>query len=86
MILTGNKGVSYIYKKVVIHYPKDKEALSQIAKDITSFRCNETIRYVESLNLNNKQLATLYDLSPYPADKGLIGQLILNFPTNQTSH
>jgi len=25
---------------------------------------------------------TVYDLSTYPADKGLIGRLVLNFPSN----
>lgn len=45
----------------MIHYPKDEEILSQIAKDITSFRWDATIRYVNSLKLNNKQLDLLYD-------------------------
>ena len=45
----------------MIHYPKDEGLLSQIAKDITSFKCDAVIRYVDNLNLNNKQLDVLYD-------------------------
>lgn len=49
-----------MFKQAIIHYPKDEKALTQISKEIAAFRCWATIKYIESLNLNNRQIETLY--------------------------
>ena len=35
--------------------------MAQIAKEIAAFRCAAAVKYIESLNLNDRQIETLYD-------------------------
>ena len=49
-----------MFKQAIIHYPSDKRALAQIHKEIAAFRCTATIRYIESLNLSDRQIEALY--------------------------
>ena len=49
-----------MFKKVVFHYPDNVQALAQIYKEIIVFRCTAAVMYIESLNLNNWQIDTLY--------------------------
>ena len=49
-----------MFKQAIIYYPDNEQALAQIHKEIATFRCSATIRYVESLSLNNRQIETLY--------------------------
>lgn len=49
-----------MFKKAIIHYPSDKRALAQIGKEIAAFRCAATVKYIESLNLNDRQIEALY--------------------------
>ena len=49
-----------MFKQAIIYYPDSEQALAQIQKEIAAFRCAATVKYVESLNLNNKQIETLY--------------------------
>lgn len=50
-----------MFKKAIIHYPKDEAALAKINKEIAAFRCDATVSYIKSLNLNDRQIETLYD-------------------------
>ena len=52
------KGGVRILKKVIIHYPTDENG--QIAKEIAAFRRDAVVKYIESLNLNDRQIETLY--------------------------
>jgi hypothetical protein len=54
------KGGRDMFKQAVIYYPTDEKALAQIYKEIASFRCAAAIRYIESLNLNDKQIDLLF--------------------------
>ncbi len=49
-----------MFKQAIIYYPGDKRALAQIHKEIAAFRCAATIRYIESLNLSDRQIEALY--------------------------
>ena len=49
-----------MFKHAVIHYPTDDAALKRICKDIAAFRCAAAVRYIESLNLSDAQIKTLY--------------------------
>lgn len=49
-----------MFNQAIIHYPADEKALEQISKEMANFRCSETIKYIESLKLNDKQIETLY--------------------------
>lgn len=49
-----------MFKQAIIHYPADEKIMAQIIKEIAAFRCAATIRYVETLNLNDRQIETLY--------------------------
>lgn len=49
-----------MFKEAIIHYPSDDKALAQISKEIAAFRCMATIKYIESLKLNDRQIDTLY--------------------------
>ena len=49
-----------MFKQAVIHYPTDENAVKQIAKDIATFRCAATIKYIESLNWSDRQVEALY--------------------------
>lgn len=50
-----------MFKQAVIHYPTDEKALAQISKEIAAFRCTATVKYIESLNLNDRQIDALYE-------------------------
>jgi len=50
-----------MFKKAVIYYPTDEKMLKQIYKDIASFRCAAVAKYIETLNLNDRQIETLFD-------------------------
>ncbi len=49
-----------VFKQAIIHYPKDEKMLIQISKDIASFRCLATMKYIQSLNFNDNQIEALY--------------------------
>ena len=49
-----------MFKQAVIYYPDNEQALAQIHKEIAAFRCAATVKYIESLNLSNRQIETLY--------------------------
>lgn len=49
-----------MFKQAIIHYPKNEHELNAVYKEIAAFRCNAAIRYIESLNLSNRQIETLY--------------------------
>lgn len=49
-----------MFKQAIIHYPTDEKVLAQISKEIAAFRCMATIKYIESLKLNDRQIETLY--------------------------
>ncbi len=49
-----------MFKQAVIHYPTDEKTLAQINKEIADFRCIATVKYIESLNLNDSQIESLY--------------------------
>jgi F0F1-type ATP synthase delta subunit len=50
-----------MFERVVIHYPAQEDALKQILKEMTSFRSEVIVKYISSLNLNDKQLAELFE-------------------------
>ena len=50
-----------MFKQAIIHYPNDENARKFIHKEIAAFRCNAIVKYVESLNLNSRQVETLYE-------------------------
>ena len=49
-----------MFKQAIIYYPTDEKALAQIVKEIAAFRCAATVKYIESLNLNDRQIDTLF--------------------------
>ena len=49
-----------MFKEAIIYYPKDEKAMLQIRKEIVAFQCTTVIRYIESLNLNSRQIETLF--------------------------
>jgi len=49
-----------MFKRCVVHYPTDEASLRQIYKEIASFRLSATVQYIESLNLNDPQIETLF--------------------------
>lgn len=49
-----------MFKKAIIHYPTDAKIMAQIDKDLAAFHCDTVVKYVESLNLNDRQIETLY--------------------------
>jgi hypothetical protein len=59
-----------MFKQAIIYYPSDEKALANIWKELASFRRTATIKFVESLNLNDKQVETLFssiknDMKPH---------------------
>ncbi len=50
-----------MFKRCVIHYPPDESSRRYISKELASFRVTETVRYIRSLGLNEKQLEALFD-------------------------
>jgi len=49
-----------MFKQAIIHYPTDEKSLAAIEKEIAAFRCAAAIKYIESLNLNDRQIETLF--------------------------
>lgn len=49
-----------MFKQAIIYYPTDEKIMAQIVREIASFRCAATVKYIESLNLNDRQIETLY--------------------------
>ncbi len=49
-----------MFRQAVIHFPTDEKALAQITKEISAFRCAATVKFIKSLNLNDRQIETLY--------------------------
>lgn len=49
-----------MFKQAIIHYPADEKALSQISKEIAAFLCSATIKYIESLKMNDRQIEKLF--------------------------
>jgi len=49
-----------MFKKAIIYYPEDEQALAKIYKEIAAFRCAATVTYIKSLNLNDREIETLY--------------------------
>jgi hypothetical protein len=50
-----------MFKQAIIYYPKDEKALAQINKELAAFRCSAAVKYIESLNLNERQIETLFN-------------------------
>lgn len=50
-----------MFKPCVIHYPTDEKALKAINKELASFRIAETVKFVQSLNLNDRQTEALFN-------------------------
>ena len=48
-----------MFKKAVIHRP-DETAMKQINKELAAFRRAVTVKYVESLDLNDTQIEALF--------------------------
>jgi hypothetical protein len=49
-----------MFKQAVIHYPSDQAGREIIYKNIAVLRYAETVKYINSLKLNDSQLETLY--------------------------
>lgn len=49
-----------MFKQATIHYPTEETALRQIYKELAVFRCTAAVKYIESLNLNDRQIEVLY--------------------------
>ncbi len=49
-----------MFKQAVIHYPTDEKALAHISKEIAAFRLAAAVKYIGSLNLNDRQIEMLY--------------------------
>jgi hypothetical protein len=50
-----------MFKQAIIHYPKDDKAWRQICKEIAALHCTAAVKYMDTLNLNLDQKATLID-------------------------
>ena len=50
-----------MFKQAIIHYPTDENTLKRIEKEIAVFWCAATIKYIESLKLNDRQIETLFN-------------------------
>ena len=50
-----------MFKQAVIHYPTDESAIRHIHKELASFQCIAAVKYIESLNLTDRQIEVLYD-------------------------
>ena len=50
-----------MFKKAIIYYPTDEKILKQIDKDIAAFRCTVAVKFMDTLNLNEKQKVTVLD-------------------------
>lgn len=50
-----------MFAEAIIHYPESQTELAKICKELAAFRCEASIRYIESLNLTDRQIKTLYD-------------------------
>jgi hypothetical protein len=49
-----------MFKQAIIHYPSDQAAKERLFKNIAVLRCAEAVKYINSLDLNDSQLETLY--------------------------
>ncbi|HHX24283.1 MAG TPA: hypothetical protein GX723_09820 [Thermoanaerobacterales bacterium] len=49
-----------MFKRAIIYYPSDEKLKNKIFKDIAVLRCAEAIKYIDSLELNDSQIETLY--------------------------
>ncbi len=58
-MINNERGV-YMFKRAVIHYPNDEETKNKVFKDMAVLRCAEAIKFINSLNLSDSQLETLY--------------------------
>jgi len=59
-MLYSNRREALIFKQAIIHYPTDERALYAIEKEIAAFRCAAAVKYIESLNLSDRQIKALY--------------------------
>lgn len=50
-----------MFTKAIIHYPADTTAMTKIAKELAAFRTSAAIRYIQFLNLTDRQIETLFD-------------------------
>ena len=48
-----------MFKCCIVHFPTDEAARKAIYKEIASFRAAATVRYVQSLNLSDRQIEVL---------------------------
>jgi hypothetical protein len=49
-----------MFKQAIIHYPSDQAEKERLFKNIAVLRCAEAVKYINSLDLNDSQLETLY--------------------------
>ena len=50
-----------MFKQAIIHYPTSESDQKQIAKELASFRCMAVTNYIKSLELNARQIDTLFN-------------------------
>ena len=50
-----------MFKQAIIYYPTDERIMKQINKDIAAFHCAAAVKYMNTLNLNDRQKVTLID-------------------------
>ena len=50
-----------MFKRCVIHYPPDEAGRKYISKELASFRAAETVKYIQSLNLTERETEALFD-------------------------
>ncbi len=50
-----------MFKEVIIHYPTDEKIMTQINKELVAFLCAAAVKYIESLQWNDRQIEMLYD-------------------------
>lgn len=49
-----------MFKRCIIYYPSDENGRKYLAKELASFRVAETVRYICSLDLSDRQTETLF--------------------------
>jgi len=48
-----------MFKEAVIYYPMDENTMKRISKELAAFRCAAIVKYIGSLELDDRQVAVL---------------------------
>ncbi len=48
-----------MFKRAIMHYPKDEKMMKAINKEIAAFHCAVAIKYMDTIKLNEQQKVTL---------------------------